>query len=305
MRQPFHEGELELQKKYKAYHPPKLVERLLKDHIINELIPFIEQQTTVIISTTDPQGNIWTSMIIGNQNFIKVQSPKQLDIFLDKTKSNTEDIFLKNLKINSNVGLLFIDTVSRTRYRMNASAELINNTITFSITEAYPNCPKYIQQRILTITEENSVIESDQTKGTVLNELQRNWIKNADTFFLGSVNKHGNMDASHRGGPKGFIELLDDDTLKIPDYIGNNLFNTLGNFLQCPKSGLLFIDYENGNALQLSGSTALVLDQENTEDMETTMGTGRFWLFKPEQWIQTKTYYKADWKFISFSPFNP
>ncbi|WP_299673364.1 pyridoxamine 5'-phosphate oxidase family protein [uncultured Tenacibaculum sp.] len=305
MRQPFHEGELELQKKYKAYHPPKLVERLLKDHILNELIPFIEQQTTIIISTTDEENHIWTSMIIGKKGFIKVQNPKQLDIFLNKTQHNEKDIFLTNIQTNTNVGLLFIDTASRTRYRINASAEIINDTITFSITEAYPNCPKYIQQRVLSISEEKTSVKSEQTTGTILNDFQRNWITNADTFFLGSVNKHGNMDASHRGGPKGFIQLLENDILKIPDYIGNNLFNTLGNFLQCPKSGLLFIDYENGNALQLSGSTTLVLDQENTEDLETTMGTGRYWLFKPEKWIQTKTYYTADWEFISFSPFNP
>ena len=305
MAHTFHKGELALQKKYKAYHPPGLVKRLLKDHIIDQLIPFIEQQTTVIISSTDEAKNIWTSMLIGQKDFIKVVSPKHVTIDLEKVQSNQNDILFSNIISQNNVGLLFIDTASRTRYRMNASAEIIDHKIEFHISEAYPNCPKYIQQRILTVNEESSIQENNQTKGTTLTEKQRQWIKTADTFFLGSVNNKDNMDASHRGGPKGFIELLENDTLKIPDYIGNNLFNTLGNFLQCPKAGLLFIDFEKGSALQLTGKTTLVLDQESTEDLETTMGTGRYWLFTPEQWIQTETYQKANWEFVSFSPFNP
>lgn len=301
----FHKGELEIQQKYNISHDPALAERLLKDHIINRLIPFIEHQSTAIVSTTDDDGNLWASMLVGNEGFITVNTPQQIDLHLDRLKSTRQDIVFKNLGHKSNIGVLFIDTATRSRYRVNGQATLSSDKITITITEAYPNCPKYIQQRVPVFSENALDPEIEGSKGEVLNDFHRQWINNADTFFLGSMNEAADMDASHRGGAPGFIELLEDDTLKIPDYIGNDLFNTLGNFIQVPKAGLLFIDFEKGHALQLTGETELVFDQEETTDVQKTMGTGRYWLFKTRHWIQTEFHNNIDWKLVSFSPFNP
>lgn len=49
----FHAGELKIQNKYNIKHDPTLAERLPKDHIMDRLIPFIEQQSTLILSTLD------------------------------------------------------------------------------------------------------------------------------------------------------------------------------------------------------------------------------------------------------------
>ncbi len=61
------------------------------------------------------------------------------------------------------------------------------------------------------------------------------------------------MDASHRGGDPGFVEVHGPTTLSIPDYAGNNHFNTLGNLHLDPRAGLLVPDFECGAALQLTG----------------------------------------------------
>jgi len=301
----FHEGELKIQNKYNVKHDPKLAERLLKDHIIDRLIPFIEQQSTLIFSTLDLYGNVWASMLIGDEGLIKVVGPKEIHIHLDRLKSTSKEILFKNVTSNSKIGVLFIDTVTRSRYRLNGSASLTKDRLLLTVSEAYPNCPKYIQQRVPTFSNESLEPESKQTTGTIVNNVHKDWIRNADTFFLGSMNAAGDMDASHRGGSTGFIELLEDNTLKIPDYVGNNMFNTLGNFIEVPKAGLLFIDFNKGHSLQLTGETVLVFDQEKAHDLEKTMGTGRYWLFKPKQWIQTEFHNKIDWKLVSFSPFNP
>jgi len=63
------------------------------------------------------------------------------------------------------------------------------------------------------------------------------------------------MDASHRGGEPGFVQVLDDNHLLWPDYAGNNHFNTLGNLLVDSRVGLLFVDFAGGHLLQLSGRT--------------------------------------------------
>lgn len=301
----FHEGELEIQKRYNITHDPILAERLLKDHIVDRLVPFIEHQSTIILSTTDTENNVWASMLLGAEGFINVKTPKQIEINLNHLKSTRTEILFKNIGTNTKIGVLFINTATRSRYRVNGHASLFNNKIEITIAEAYPNCPKYIQQRIPILYDDNSGIGINELQGKVLNNFHKQLIKNVDTFFLGSMNKKGDMDASHRGGGIGFIEILEDGTLKIPDYIGNNLFNTLGNLLQVPKAGLLFIDFDKGHSLQLSGETELIFDQDQNTDLEKTMGTGRYWLFKTKYWIQTEFHNKIDWKLVSFSPFNP
>ncbi len=301
----FHAGELKIQDKYNIKHDPRLAERLLKNHIMDQLIPFIEQQSTLILSTVDWQGNIWASMLVGGNGFIKVVGSKEIHIYLDRLKSTLKDILFENITPNSKIGVLFIDTATRSRYRLNGYASLTKAKLELTVSEAYPNCPKYIQQRVPAFVNEPSELASKETRGTELSDLHKQWIKKADTFFLGSMSAMGDKDASHRGGATGFIELLKDGTLKIPDYVGNNMFNTLGNFVQVPKAGLLFIDFEKGHSLQLTGETELVFDQEEVKDLEKTTGTGRFWLFRPKQWIQTEFHNQVDWKLVSFSPFNP
>lgn len=59
------------------------------------------------------------------------------------------------------------------------------------------------------------------------------------------------------GGPPGFLRLGADGRLWLPDYAGNRLFNTLGNLLQDPRCGLLFIDFDNGDLLHLHAEAEL------------------------------------------------
>jgi hypothetical protein len=61
------------------------------------------------------------------------------------------------------------------------------------------------------------------------------------------------MDASHRGGNPGFVSAESDKRLVFPDYAGNNHYNTIGNLILDPRVGLLFVDFETGGMLQLTG----------------------------------------------------
>ena len=74
-------------------------------------------------------------------------------------------------------------------------------------------------------------------------------IANADTFFLGTIHPSRGADASHRGGPPGFVRV-DGNRLWWPDYPGNNMFNSFGNLAVDPSAALLFIDFDTGTALQ-------------------------------------------------------
>ncbi|WYX49477.1 pyridoxamine 5'-phosphate oxidase family protein [Achromobacter xylosoxidans] len=102
-------------------------------------------------------------------------------------------------------------------------------------------------------------------------------IARADTLFVATyadTEAAGRrVDVSHRGGMPGFVRI-DGDTLTIPDFSGNRFFNTLGNMVLNPRAGLLFIDFERGDVLQVSGRAEVVLD---SPEIETFAGAERLW----------------------------
>ena len=65
------------------------------------------------------------------------------------------------------------------------------------------------------------------------------------------------MDASHRGGEPGFVSVENNTRLIFPDFAGNNHFNTMGNLVLDPRVGLLFVDFETGSLLQLTGRASI------------------------------------------------
>ena len=100
----------------------------------------------------------------------------------------------------------------------------------------------------------------------------REWIASADTMFTASGYRgEGNgtifgMDASHRGGAPGFIKVSSDTRLVFPDYAGNNHFNTIGNLVMDPGIGLLFVDFDDGSVLQLTGRAHIDWDSADIAD---------------------------------------
>ncbi len=76
---------------------------------------------------------------------------------------------------------------------------------------------------------------------------------------------HG-VAASHRGGHPGFVHIINNRQLRIPDFTGNSMFNTLGNFVCNPYAGLIFIDFEQGRLLQLTGKAEILWDVDDPQE---------------------------------------
>jgi predicted pyridoxine 5'-phosphate oxidase superfamily flavin-nucleotide-binding protein len=98
-------------------------------------------------------------------------------------------------------------------------------------------------------------------------------IRQADTFFLGTTHPDRGSDASHRGGPSGFVRVEDDRSLWWPDYPGNNMFSSLGNIAVDPVAALLFVDFATGRTLHLTGRA--ILDLAAPGEAADDGGTGR------------------------------
>lgn len=102
----------------------------------------------------------------------------------------------------------------------------------------------------------------------------RRLIARADTFFLASSSpgagrpdpsRGDGVDVSHRGGEPGFVHIeaageAGHDVLTVPDYVGNFMFNTLGNILLQPRVGLLFVDAVHRDLLWLAGHGGVETD---------------------------------------------
>ncbi len=301
----FHPGEIKVQQLAGEEKMAQRVQRVLQNSILLGAMDFMTDQPFVVVSSMDKEDRLWASILFGSKGLITVHGTKSFGLNLKHLLSNTTDIFFENITTHPEIGSLFINHGLRIRYRVNGSVMQTGRSIDISVDEAYGNCPKYIQASAFSIENSNQVQSPEISEGEVLSDTQLQLIKGAHTFYLATRSKGGRMDASHRGGNPGFIEILDGNLLRIPDYPGNSMFNSLGNIQENPNTGLLFVDFDQGSTLQLTGKASLQFEQNDGKSLEKSGNTGRFWLFEPEKWISTENQHMISHKFMEFSPFNP
>ena len=95
----------------------------------------------------------------------------------------------------------------------------------------------------------------------------RNFIALSPLCVLSSANAKGQADASPRGDPPGFVKVLDDKTLLLPDRSGNNQVDSLQNIVENPGVGLLFFVPGMNETLRVKGKAEIVTDEEEMESM--------------------------------------
>ncbi len=102
-------------------------------------------------------------------------------------------------------------------------------------------------------------LEQVTVHGTFTEE-DRAFIARCSMFFIATANDRGQPDCSYKGGLPGFVRVVDDWTLAVPDYDGNGMYRTWGNVLVNPQVGLLFIDFEQPKRMRVNGSARLRQD---------------------------------------------
>lgn len=100
-----------------------------------------------------------------------------------------------------------------------------------------------------------------------LDEHCRAFIAKSPFLLIASANARGEMDVSPKGDPAGFVRVLDDTTLAIPDRLGNRLGDTFYNVLENPQVGLIFLVPGKGETLRVNGTAQIVVDPELLESM--------------------------------------
>lgn len=84
-------------------------------------------------------------------------------------------------------------------------------------------------------------------------------IQRCRMFFLATTDADGQPDCSYKGGLPGFVRVLDEHTLAIPEYDGNGQYRSWGNVLVNPQVGLLFVDFETPKRLRVNGTAVVGL----------------------------------------------
>ncbi|GAA2531000.1 pyridoxamine 5'-phosphate oxidase family protein [Winogradskya humida] len=94
-----------------------------------------------------------------------------------------------------------------------------------------------------------------------LDEAMRTFISRQELLFVATSDASGNCDNSLRGGPQGFVQVLEPHRVAWPDYRGNGVMATLGNIVANPHVGLLFVDFTGQPAgLHVNGTAEILND---------------------------------------------
>lgn len=301
----FHPGERLVQERTGERATALINARNICPHIPAAARAFVGQQRWCVIGAADVAGAVWASLLVGEPGFVQVSDDlARLHLALDDPQHRLPDTApLGGLQAGQSVALLLLELQTRRRLRVNGHvAQASLASLEVAVGQAFPVCPRYIQKRqpeAYAPDAEESLAQL--VAGSDLDSVA-DWISTADTVFVASLGPAGEADVSHRGGPPGFVQRHG-QRLRMPDYNGNSMFNTLGNLAVGSRFGLTLPDFDGARQLQLTGHARACFDV--TEDMERTGGTGRWIEFDVESWRITPLNRPLRWRFVEASPFNP
>ena len=304
---PFHAGELEVQARYGVLaRMQQLGTRVIRDHMPDQHRDFFQQLPHLFVGSVDEHGQPWASVLVGSPGFIESPDANTLHV---RATPLAGDPLEDSLSDGAPIGLLGIAFDARRRNRINSVvSERTPDQIRIQVSQSFGNCPKYIQVRELDLDPRTDREPGEVVVADALNTQDRALITAADTFFIASSSPvlngsaQNGADISHRGGKPGFVHVATEQQLTIPDYTGNNHFNTLGNLIANPKAGLLFPDFDRGDLLQLAGTTEV---EFSGPDVSRFPGAQRLIHFEIKAVRRLVRALPFNWHFREYSKFLP
>lgn len=276
---PFHAGELSLQAKAGVKEKvARFGQRGIRSFMPDEHREFFEELPFIFVASLDDSGRPWASIVWGIPGFAASPEPAILRVAGVVAPG---DPLVRNLKMGAPVGVLGIQLETRRRNRVNGLVIAENDgAFSLEVTQSFGNCQKYIQVRRARFRRDPSAAAEMPVihEGARLSSEARRIVSVSDTCFVASRShapstkaRGEGVDVSHRGGLPGFLRLHDEGErtiVTIPDYVGNFLFNTLGNIEADPRAGLLFVDFARGSLFTLTGEAHIVWEGPEVRAIE-------------------------------------
>ena len=296
----FHSGEIAVQARAGVTEDAAEVGEGIVDHVPEAARDFLALRRMVVTATIDPRDRVWASVVTREPGFLSVLDDRTIRI---GALPPAGDPLLENLRVEGPVALFIADLVAPRRIRLNGRGQIKNGEIHVHAEQVYGNCRRYIQERLLVGPRASSgARQVSATRSAELSPQDRDQILRADTFFIATAHPDAGADASHKGGNPGFVRVLDKRRIAFPDYNGNHMFNTLGNLAINPNAGLLFIDFDSGRTLQLTGRASIDWNPERARDFA---GAERIVDFEVGEIVENENGFPLIAKFRQYSRFNP
>ncbi len=267
LQNPFHEGERAAQARAGVGDVAQWAGGFIRDYLPEQHRDFHTGLPFLVASGADASGQTWVTMIDGPEGFARAPNPRLIEL---NTRIDPTDPLANTFQEGTDIGVLGIELASRRRNRFSGAIRGTASGYAIDIRQTFGNCPQYIHERALTRVPKEDVVNAQTTNA--LSAEQIALIGAADTMFIGSGHQgragaaSNGYDASHRAGAPGFVYVVDDTHLQIPDYAGNNFFNTIGNLVSDPRVGLLFVDFATGGLLHLTGRAKVDWAPQNAHD---------------------------------------
>ncbi|QPC63712.1 hypothetical protein HYE67_005943 [Fusarium culmorum] len=278
----WHEGEIAMHEKLKV---PKM-ENPTFPGLADRYGVRVMHSPLVALGTLDDKGRPWTTIWGGERGFAR---PVAEDVLALNSSVDTryDPVFralwdgideegVKQGAINrpndgegKEMSGLAIDLETRDRVKL-AGKMVAGATVdegktvqlAMAVTESLGNCPKYLNKKDVVPHAMEPELVSEKLP---LPQEALDIVAAADMLFLSSTNGHA-MDTNHRGGSPGFIRVIrnEEDGVELiyPEFSGNRLYQTLGNFKVNPRVGVAIPDYNTANVLYLTGTASVLVGEE-------------------------------------------
>lgn len=297
---PWHAGESLLQQHAGvAERMEELGRRVIRDYMPEQHREFFTQLPFLVAGAVDGQGDPWAGVLEGMPGFVSSPDPRVLRV---AAMPDADDPLHAGLGPDQPVGLLGIELHTRRRNRVNGRISAWDGKrFEVAVAQSFGNCPKYIQTRGFHYSRSPALrFAGKPRERDGLDDAARALISRSDTLFVATYadTDARAVDVSHRGGRPGFVRV-DGNVLTIPDFTGNRFFNTLGNMVLNPRAGLLFIDFERGDVLQLTGRAEVILDSAEIARFE---GAERLWRVRASRVSFRPGALALRWGFDAYSP---
>ena len=303
---PFHRGETAIQTRLGIVQEmEEKGRRIIRDRIPGDKLGFFDPLSFLAIATADECGRPWASVLAGKPGFARATDPRTLEL---RARPVYGDPLNQALIEGADIGVLGLDLETRGRFRVNGKiSHSGDGAFEVRVSQAFPNCPQYIQARASEADADFETIAQRKAvrRGDTLSRCEAAMIAAADTLFIASQFPGGDeepsraLDVSHRGGKPGFVIVAHESLLLFPDYPGNCMFTTLGNLDADPRCGLVFVDFDTGSVLQLTGEAAILWEPEHVSRFA---GAERVVSFQIEQKIHIEYALPMTWRLLGLHP---
>jgi ferredoxin-NADP reductase/predicted pyridoxine 5'-phosphate oxidase superfamily flavin-nucleotide-binding protein len=293
---PFHAGEQQVQERLGVRDEIEpWARKVVRGHLPDEHRRFYARLPFVVAAARDGRGRPWATLLVGEPGFVR--SPDARTLAID-ARPVAGDALEDALASGVDIGFLGICLATRRRNRINGRVSAPGpGGFEVAVDQTFGNCPQYIHERRWR-REAAATPPLRRAHDRFSPELRRR-IEGADTFFIATGHRGEGesptfgMDASHRGGEPGFVRIESERHLVFPDYAGNSHYNTIGNLVVEPRAGILFVDFDHGGLLQLTGRVRIDWD---SPELERIPGARRLVRFELDEAVELEGALPLRWE---------